>query len=99
MGAHSYSDLMEHVGHKIECVTYANGANVAVECLTCSTVLMDFDRPDIAPCPFCGEQDSQINKAGDEYYHVQCYACGALGPHRVSKHLARVAWNSRENPA
>jgi len=44
-----YSDLIEHVGHTIECVVYSetqqhHPANVALECLTCDEVLLDFDR-------------------------------------------------------
>jgi len=41
-----YHDLGSHVGHEIECVAYANGANVALECLTCGCVLIDFDAPE-----------------------------------------------------
>lgn len=44
MGIDSYEELQSHVGHTIECVGYADGRNVALECLDCSTVLMDFDR-------------------------------------------------------
>lgn len=50
MGAHSYEDLRNHIGHKIVCVAYSDGeneqspANVAVECETCNEVLMDFDK-------------------------------------------------------
>lgn len=38
-----FMDLASHAGHEIECVTYA-GANAAVECVTCSTVLIDYDK-------------------------------------------------------
>jgi hypothetical protein len=49
-----YEDLLEHVGHKIVCVTYQHPEdrgimlpdNVAVECETCNKVLIDFDRPE-----------------------------------------------------
>lgn len=53
MGAHSFSDLLHHVGHKIVCVTYGlvehisvdegDIWNVAVECEDCNTVLMDYN--------------------------------------------------------
>lgn len=49
MAAHSYSDLKQHIGHRIVCVGYGpkkDPVNVAVECETCSEVLMDFERPD-----------------------------------------------------
>ncbi|MCG3207218.1 MAG: hypothetical protein FOGNACKC_00818 [Anaerolineae bacterium] len=45
MAANCYADLMAHVGHELVCVTYAGGANVAVECETCHEVVLDFDRP------------------------------------------------------
>jgi len=38
-----YKDLLAHKGHKIECVTYGNADNVALECVTCGEVLLDFD--------------------------------------------------------
>lgn len=43
MGAHSFEDLKRHVGHNIKCVMYGS-ENVAVECITCDEVLLDFDR-------------------------------------------------------
>lgn len=65
MGAHSYSDLRNHIGHKIECVAYGDPndpENIAVECTDCNEVLMDFDRPDqadesewLVDCPTCGK--------------------------------------------
>lgn len=46
MAAHSFSDLMEHVGHNVEVVTYGKDSplNVAVECEDCYEVLLDFDK-------------------------------------------------------
>ena len=51
MGAHSFEDLKRHIGHDLECVSYSfipefegDPANVAVECMTCGEVLLDFDR-------------------------------------------------------
>lgn len=48
MAAHSFDDLVQHVGHKLECVTYGNFTeeNVAVECLDCGCVIVDFDKED-----------------------------------------------------
>jgi hypothetical protein len=44
-----FEQLKEHIGHKIEIVGYGNETykifNVAVECETCGTVLIDFDNP------------------------------------------------------
>lgn len=46
MSAQSFADLVEHVGHEVEVVTYGLDApvNVAIECVECSTVLLDFDK-------------------------------------------------------
>lgn len=49
MGVHDYEDLAQHVGHQLECVRYGSGQNVAVECLDCCCVLVDFDHPDLRP--------------------------------------------------
>lgn len=42
-----------HVGHEIACVSYGikgePPANVALECLECGTVLIDFDQPETEP--------------------------------------------------
>lgn len=46
MSATNADELSTHVGHDIECVTYGKDntvANVAVECVTCNVVLVDFD--------------------------------------------------------
>ena len=41
-----YETLLEHVGHKIEVVTYGElFLNVAIECETCNQVLLSFDKP------------------------------------------------------
>lgn len=46
MGAHSFSDLIQHEGHNVVVVTYGDPAvNVAIECEDCGEVLTDFDAP------------------------------------------------------
>jgi len=47
-----YSELLQHIGHKLECVSYgaqerSGPLNVAIECCTCGTVLVDFNDPTI----------------------------------------------------
>lgn len=45
----SFNDLKRHIGHDIVCVSYGYGdsvANVAIECESCSEVLLDFDKPE-----------------------------------------------------
>lgn len=45
MAVSSFKDLLEHVGHDVECVTYGNPpVSVALECLTCGCVLVDYER-------------------------------------------------------
>jgi hypothetical protein len=39
----NYTELMAHLGHQIELANYAN-ENVAIECLECSEVLLDYDK-------------------------------------------------------
>ena len=50
--ANSYNDLRQHIGHKLECVCYGEKKkdphNVAIECVTCGAVLLDYDHPDMA---------------------------------------------------
>ncbi len=38
---------MNHISHKFECVTYGGDMNVSLECLDCSAVIIDFNRPDV----------------------------------------------------
>lgn len=44
MAVSSYDELVSHAGHRIECVVYGDNQNVAVECVDCSIILLDFDR-------------------------------------------------------
>lgn len=43
--AAQYEKLKTHIGHKIACVSYAKGLNLAIECEDCGTVLVDYDNP------------------------------------------------------
>ena len=45
-----YEDLKKHIGHDIELAYYGElpePDNIAIECLTCMEVLIDFDHPEI----------------------------------------------------
>ena len=64
MSAFNYDELKRHVGHKIVCVSYADGANVAVECEDCCEVLLDYDRI---------EDFTSIDDIGADY--VRCNMC------------------------
>ena len=49
MSVDSYKNLRSHVGHPVHCVCYGdedNPANVAIECIECGCVLVDYDQPD-----------------------------------------------------
>ena len=72
MGVSSFNDLKEHIGHRIECACYVDRrevdedgnpliVNVALECVDCFEVLLDFDRyenysfhQDFETCECCG---------------------------------------------
>ena len=46
MSVSNFKELLAHVGHNIECVTYGNNddiVNVSLECVDCDEVLLDFD--------------------------------------------------------
>ena len=50
MSVGSFDDLLFHVRHKVVVVTYGspmNPVNVAIECLDCNEVLIDFDRDEV----------------------------------------------------
>ena len=44
--ANLYKGIMEHYGHDIEVANYGEGTNVAIECATCYTVLIDVNLKD-----------------------------------------------------
>ena len=41
-----YEGISEHLGHELEVASYAGGENVAIECVTCGSVLLDVDAPE-----------------------------------------------------
>jgi len=48
MSLNSFDDLMNHVGHKMECVSYGcndDPDSISIECLSCGSVLADFNNP------------------------------------------------------
>lgn len=81
MAVHSYNDLKAHWGHTIQLVCYGDvddPDNVAIECITCNEVLVDFDKPnDVAnaypdgECPDCGDPIPADADDGSE-----CGNCG-----------------------
>lgn len=61
MGISTFDELKQHIGHQTEIVAYGNPnsgrlQNVAVECIDCSTVIIDYDREEKPlKCIRCGE--------------------------------------------
>jgi hypothetical protein len=51
MAVHSFEDLLAHAGHKVEVATYVDKdgtvVNVAIECMDCYEVLVDYDNLDV----------------------------------------------------
>ena len=43
---YEYESLRDHVGHRVEVVTYDDDQNVSVECVDCHTVLYSVDNSD-----------------------------------------------------
>jgi len=39
-----YKYLKAHLGHEIVCVSYADGDNIAIECKTCSCMLVNSNK-------------------------------------------------------
>lgn len=87
MSVHNFKELLEHEGHQIECVTYATKlpmykVNVALECVTCGVVLLDFNAEDdldsnYAPCDICG-QETSFERAlpAEPHEGEKCSICG-----------------------
>lgn len=45
----NYAEIMKHVGHNIQVVSFPRGLQVlkvTMECLTCNKVLIEYDNPD-----------------------------------------------------
>lgn len=79
----TYRKIREHIGHQIVVVGYAHEPagfrNVAVECETCSCVIVDADRP--TPHPKIPIPDLSANMSGfvrlqaDGKWAWKCEAC------------------------
>jgi hypothetical protein len=48
-GASNYEEVLKHVGHKIQVVSFPRGLQVlkvVMECVTCNRVLIEYDNPE-----------------------------------------------------
>ena len=41
-----FDRVLSHLGHKLEVAVYGDNENVAIECLTCMEVVVDYDQGD-----------------------------------------------------
>jgi hypothetical protein len=77
MSVRGFADLREHIGHEIEIVNYGlvgdAPLNVAIECVTDGTVLLDYDNPAVAELNVFVTDDDVV---------PTCDICG--GPQRVT---------------
>lgn len=92
MAAHSYDELREHIGHRVVCVCYGekgkDPANVAVECETCSTVLMDYNQ---------GESDYDDGQEDELLKACKCALAdleGIMPEHEPSGERTHPAWQT-----
>lgn len=93
MGVSNFDDLRIHRGHTIKVVTYGNPdpRNVAIECISCSEVLVSFDKEwKDKFCYFCNVAESDCSSdfepmTADETNNVKyegqliCSSCYGLG--------------------
>jgi Lar family restriction alleviation protein len=67
------------------------------------------DKPKLAPCPFCGDENAEAHFTTMKGFLVFCAQCGAVGPTTRRNHLsslpaslareaAEAAWNKRFTP-
>lgn len=79
MSASSYTDLAAHAGHDVAVVIYAR-EHAAVECETCSLVLVDFartDEPELAELLALAEQRAIAEDTLEETVHDIAAAAGS----------------------
>lgn len=41
-----YDRIKSHLGHRVEIASYANGENIAIECMECMEVIIDENNPE-----------------------------------------------------
>jgi hypothetical protein len=49
--ASNFEEMMKHAGHRVQIVSFPRGVQVlkvAMECVTCNKVLIEYDNPDYA---------------------------------------------------
>ncbi len=85
MGVTGFLDLKRHIGHQIEVVGYGSRNpetqeideifNVAIECLNCGEVLLDFDDYELwGDCQICHSE--RVCREGKPCPEQICECCG-----------------------
>jgi hypothetical protein len=108
MSANSFDELKFHVGHRIEVARYENPVtgetvNVAIECMDCYTVLLDFDKNEDEPiilrvercgdvtfaCDFwdCNCNENYIHRKSDAQV---CPTCGIFFEEQPDSRLSEI---------
>lgn len=94
MSVNNFKELLAHKGHRLAITTYSEDGkyieNVALECLRCNEVLMDFDNPmprepfcQRLVCPYCDSAntyrtDTETNiSLGRKKELCKCADCGS----------------------
>lgn len=66
MAVHTSAELLDHYGHEVEVAKYGDPpVNVAIECMTCMTVLVDFEH---STCAACGAPMEMLVRA---HHHTE----------------------------
>ena len=56
----NFDKVLSHLGHELEVAVYGDNENVAIECLTCMEVVVDYNQSE---CRYCGGEC----ETSDEY--------------------------------
>jgi len=78
MAISTYGDLVHHVDHDIHVVQYGADQNVAIECLTCMEILVDFDIPDDDVVHHPWGQVEYALITGNPHRKCKVYGCSAI---------------------
>ena len=90
MGAYSFEEIRDHIGHDLECVRYGQNdkcVNVSIECITCGEVLIDLhpneylakEKDNDLTCPECKNDSSDAEYEilrEDDKTVFHCIECG-----------------------
>ena len=93
MSVGCFEELVEHIGHKIEVISYdKNGEriNVAIECETCGEVLLDFDKEKGEQKEAGGKMEGLAEQVLDDEYNIDTSGYVLRELIAINKLLAQV---------